>query len=117
LIFIINGFFLGGNFTGYKSSHYEETIISNGYGDCRFIPFCPNCGHAPQNQWNTTAFYSNNALVDAYTAAANGDTIYLPGGGFAPPGAFDKGIIIYGVGHYPDSTAATNKTVISADLA
>lgn len=60
------------------------------------------------------AFYSNNALVDAYTAAANGDTIYLPGGGFAPPGTFDKGVIIYGVGHYPDSTAATNKTIISA---
>jgi hypothetical protein len=60
------------------------------------------------------AFYSSNALVDAYTAAASGDTIYLPGGGFAPPGAFDKGVIIYGVGHYPDSTAATNKTIISA---
>lgn len=60
------------------------------------------------------AFYSSKALVDAYTAAASGDTIYLPGGGFAPPTAFDKGVIIYGVGHYPDSTAATNKTIISS---
>jgi hypothetical protein len=64
------------------------------------------------------AFYSNNALVDAYNAAAvSGDTIYLPGGGFAPPGTFDKGVIIYGVGHYPDSTSATNKTVISSGFA
>ncbi len=64
------------------------------------------------------AFYSNNALVDAYNAAAaSGDTIYLPGGGFAPPATFDKGVIIYGVGHYPDSTSATNKTIISSGFA
>jgi hypothetical protein len=60
------------------------------------------------------AFYSSNALIDAYTASVSGDTIYLPGGGFAPPGAFDKGVVIYGVGHYPDSTSATNKTIISS---
>jgi hypothetical protein len=64
------------------------------------------------------AFYSNIALVDAYNAAAaSGDTIYLPGGGFAPPATFDKGVIIYGVGHYPDSTSATNKTIISSGFA
>jgi hypothetical protein len=48
----------------------------------------------------------------AYTAAASGDTIYLPGGSFAPPANFNKTLIIYGAGHYPDSTTATGKTFI-----
>lgn len=33
---------------------------------------------------------------------------------FNSPGTIDKGIHIYGAGHYPDSTTATNKTIITS---
>jgi hypothetical protein len=52
----------------------------------------------------------------AYTAAASGDTIYLPGGSFNPPSFFDKTLIIYGAGFYPDSTVATGKTFINGNV-
>lgn len=58
------------------------------------------------------AFYSNQPYLDAYTAASHGDTIYLPGGIFTATD-IDKRIAIYGAGHYPDSTNATGKTIIS----
>ncbi len=58
------------------------------------------------------AFYGNQPLIDAYTAAANEDTIYLPGGPFSAPN-IDKRLTIYGAGHYPDSTLATGKTIIA----
>ncbi len=65
---------------------------------------------------NVQHFLGANALVNAYTAAVNGDTIYLPGGSFAPPPNFDKGLTIYGAGHYSDSTQATNKTFIASTV-
>ncbi|MFZ4057075.1 MAG: hypothetical protein ACOYKE_03005 [Ferruginibacter sp.] len=58
------------------------------------------------------AFYSNQPLLDAYTAAGNEDTIYLPGGSFVAPD-FNKRLTIYGAGHYPDSTGVTGKTIIA----
>lgn len=58
-------------------------------------------------------FSGANALINAYSASSTGDTIYLPGGSFAPPANFDKGLTIYGAGHYQDSTSATNKTFIA----
>ncbi len=61
-------------------------------------------------------FNGTNALVNAYAASINGDTIYLPGGSFAPPANFDKGLTIYGAGHYSDSTQATNKTFIASTV-
>lgn len=59
------------------------------------------------------AFYGNQPLIDAYTAASNEDTIYLPGGSFDIPAIVDKRLTIYGAGHYPDSTTATGKTIIA----
>jgi hypothetical protein len=61
-------------------------------------------------------FTGVSALVNAYTASNAGDTIYLPGGGFTPPGSFDKMLRIYGAGHYPDSTVATAKTYINSSF-
>jgi hypothetical protein len=61
-------------------------------------------------------FSGTSALVNAYAAAVHGDTIYLPGGSFAPPANFDKGLTIYGAGHYQDSTQATNKTFIAGTV-
>lgn len=59
-------------------------------------------------------FTGANPFIDAYNASADGDTIYLPGGYFNVPGTLDKKLLIYGAGHYPDSTTATNKTILTA---
>lgn len=61
-------------------------------------------------------FVGVNAFINAYTNASNGDTIYLPGGSFVPPVSIDKGIKVFGAGHYPDSTAVTGKTFINGNL-
>ncbi|MDL2262022.1 hypothetical protein LJC11_00790 [Bacteroidales bacterium OttesenSCG-928-I21] len=60
--------------------------------------------------------HPTTAFNDAYTAAQTGDTLYLPGGLFAPPANFAKGLTIYGAGHYPDSTQATGKTLINGNV-
>jgi hypothetical protein len=57
------------------------------------------------------------ALATAYTAAQSGDTLYLSGGTFTPPSVFDKKLMIFGAGHYVDSTLATGKTFINGILA
>jgi hypothetical protein len=59
------------------------------------------------------AFYGNQPLSDAYEAASNEDTIYLPGGAFVAPANISKRLTIYGAGHYPDSTQVTGKTIIA----
>jgi hypothetical protein len=56
-------------------------------------------------------FTGTAAFVNAYNAATAGDTLYLPGGGFTSPTTIDKSLLIFGAGHYPDSTAATAKTI------
>ncbi len=61
-------------------------------------------------------FTGTSALSEAYVAAISGDTIYLPGGGFTSPGTIDKKLLVFGAGHYPDSTAVTSKTVISGNI-
>ena len=52
-------------------------------------------------------------LNAAYTAAADGDTLYLPGGSF-DGFTLQKSLTIIGVGHHPDSTAATGPTIIAS---
>lgn len=62
-------------------------------------------------------FEGTAAFQSAYNASQNGDTIYLSGGGtFTSPGTIDKSLRIYGAGHYPDSTTATGKTIISGSI-
>ena len=61
-------------------------------------------------------FSDDNSLQSAYTAAVDNDTIYLPGGSFAPPAKFEKKLRIYGAGHYPSATSVTFKTKISGDF-
>ncbi|MBN2610118.1 MAG: hypothetical protein JXB00_01035 [Bacteroidales bacterium] len=61
-------------------------------------------------------FKGNTALATAYTAAQNGDTLYLSGNAFTPPAAFDKQLMIYGAGHYVDSTIATGKSFINGNV-
>lgn len=57
-------------------------------------------------------FYTS--LTAALAAAANGDTLYLPGGSIQPSDiTINKSVHIVGAGHYPDSTAATGRTIIT----
>jgi hypothetical protein len=61
-------------------------------------------------------FIGTNALVNAYSTATSGDTLYLSGGGFTSPTTIDKGLRIYGAGHYPDSTLTTGKTFLNGNI-
>lgn len=64
----------------------------------------------------TTIFGGANPFTDAYNAAVNGDTLYLPGGTIPFPSIIDKGLVIIGAGHYPDSTLATGKTILPGNI-
>lgn len=61
-------------------------------------------------------FVGVSGFNDAYNNAINGDTIYVPGGGFTAPSGIDKQLYIFGAGHYPDSTQATAKTYIIGNI-
>ena len=63
---------------------------------------------------NNHAFYTT--LDSAITQSQNGDTIYIPGGGYPLTVPINKPLHIYGVGHNPDSSVATNYTIISTDI-
>ncbi len=63
------------------------------------------------------SFYDGiNGFTSAYNNAGNGDTIYLPGGFLNSPGTIDKALTIYGAGHYPDSTLATEKSIVTTGV-
>lgn len=61
----------------------------------------------------TSAFFID--LPAAMAAAVSDDIIYLPGGSF-PGFTLDKKLTIIGVGHNPDSTIVTDRTVITGDI-
>jgi hypothetical protein len=63
---------------------------------------------------DTPAFYT--VLDSAIIHAQNGDTVYIPGGTFSLNVPVTKSLHIIGVGHNPDSTLATGKTVINGNL-
>jgi hypothetical protein len=63
-----------------------------------------------------SVYSSVNPLLDAYNEAVDGDTLYLPGGAFLAPTMFDKKLYIYGAGYHPDSTIATNPTLITGNI-
>ena len=59
-------------------------------------------------------FTGSNGFVEAVNEATSGDTLYLPGGGFPTNSiTIDKQLLIFGAGHYPDSTAATSTTILN----
>lgn len=65
----------------------------------------------------TWTFYDD--FSPALRAAPSGATIYVPGGSFdlgTNGDTINKPISIIGVGHYPDSTLATNKTTLIGSL-
>jgi len=61
---------------------------------------------------NTTMFYGDTPLTEAYDASQSGDTLYVSGGSFAAPASINKGLVIIGAGYSTDSTAATQKTYL-----
>ncbi|MBL7765943.1 MAG: hypothetical protein JNJ58_07625 [Chitinophagaceae bacterium] len=72
-----------------------------------FVAMAQNKKVALHHLGTTSLYSSNSGFADAITAAVNGDTIYLPGGYWNPPVSINKKLVIYGAGHYPDSTQAT----------
>lgn len=65
---------------------------------------------------STTIFGGSDPFTAAYNASVSGDTLYLPGGTIPYPTTINKGLVIIGAGHYPDSTVATGKTVLTGNL-
>jgi hypothetical protein len=64
-----------------------------------------------------TFFSNSDGFKNAVTAAADGDTIYLPGGIFPVSNlTINKKLIIFGVGHSPKHTEATGVTQINGDI-
>ena len=76
-----------------------SAIFFNSYAQYNFVV-----------QNDTAAVYTS--LDQAYNAASDGDTIYLPGGSFNMP-TIAKGLVWIGVGYHPDSTSATYYTRIN----
>jgi len=70
---------------------------------------------AVQNGGNLS-FFTN--IETALQNAANGDTIYLPGGYIQASGTIliDKSIHLVGVGYRPDSNSVTGNTIIPHDI-
>lgn len=64
---------------------------------------------------STSFFTGASPYTDAYNAAVDGDTIYIPGGTFASPGNINKRIVVYGIGHHPDSSAVMGETIITGN--
>jgi hypothetical protein len=63
----------------------------------------------------TSAVY--NDLQAALAASQDGDFIYLPGGTYTFGGdTINKSITVIGAGHYPDSTLATNQTIVTGTV-
>ncbi len=58
----------------------------------------------------TPTFYED--LQVAITNAQAGDTLYLPGRSYSINATINKELHFVGVGHHPDFTSATNKTII-----
>lgn len=60
---------------------------------------------------SNATFYTD--VQTAIDAAQDGDYIYLPGGIISNGFTINKRLYIYGAGHYPDSSLATQPTIIS----
>lgn len=67
-----------------------------------------------QSNGETSIFSSSNAFADAYNAAEDGDTIYLPGLQYNSPANIEKSITVFGAGYHPAHTEATGRTRISS---
>ncbi|MFO7873895.1 MAG: hypothetical protein R6U62_05380 [Bacteroidales bacterium] len=95
----------------------KRFVILIALGMVSFIP----CSQAQQSAALHKAegfhhFTGTTAFQQAYTEAAPGDTIFLSGGMFAKPDTIVKTIYVFGAGHFPQFTAASNSTIVSGDI-
>jgi len=60
----------------------------------------------------TQFFDGTHSFEDACNAAVSGDTLYLSGGTMAGNFPIQKKLFIYGAGHYPNATTATDPTKV-----
>jgi hypothetical protein len=74
--------------------------------------------HSPINgvQYFAESQTDFQPFLNAYTAAVDGDTIYVSGGDFNIPPLFDKKLTIYGAGHYPSATTETQRTQFNSSI-
>lgn len=68
---------------------------------------------ALQSNGSTTIFSGTQPFIDAFNAAVDGDTLYLPGGLLSAPTSFNKGVTIFGTGLRIDSTLVTERTTLN----
>lgn len=66
-----------------------------------------------QSNGETSVFSDVDGFVDAYNAAVDGDTIYLPGLQYNSPASIGKRIVVYGTGYHPAHTEIMGQTVLS----
>ncbi len=66
-----------------------------------------------QHQGDASVYPS---IATALAASDNGDTLYISGGLFTENPVISKNLIIFGAGHYPDSTGATGVTQINGNI-
>lgn len=66
------------------------------------------------NGGNTYTYRSMDSVI---LNLSDGDTVYLPGGTFSiGTVVFTKKVVLYGAGHYPDSAAATGRTILNGEI-
>jgi hypothetical protein len=61
-------------------------------------------------------FDGANSLITALDSAQNGDTIYLSVGSFTAPSGINKGVMVLGAGHFPDTLTMKRRTSISSAI-
>jgi hypothetical protein len=65
----------------------------------------------------STGISTHTTLKAGVDSASNGDFIYVPGGTFEVNNlTINKEVHLFGAGHYPDSTAATGRTIINGNI-
>lgn len=91
---------------------YKRAVLFMGFVFITLSLFAQQPQIARVNSAGTTTIYTD--LKVAMTAAQDDDFIYLPGGSFILDSlSFKKRVHLIGTGHYPDSLAATGKTIIT----
>lgn len=90
----------------------KKSILSASFIFLCFIAYSQN-KFVRQNI--TANVYST--IDSVFNNAQNGDTIYLPGGIYnIGTLVINKSIIVFGAGHFPDSTTATYPTTLTGDI-
>jgi hypothetical protein len=83
---------------------------------CSWVILAQNPATTLQHTGTTSVFYGQSSFADALTASVNGDTLYLSAGYFTAPSSIEKGVKVFGSGHFPDSANVAKRTFIMGGL-